>query len=181
MLACGGDSGATKRDADAGADGGLGSEVRPLTTETLDTECGQAVESSFEVLDAVHVNGKMSYPDKPPVGGNHNPCWGKWGVHDKELGDRYWVHNLEHGGVAFLYNCPEGCPDEQAALEGLVEGRPLTVVTPYAALPTRFAVVAWGHRIVSDCLDLTLFERFYGDHVGHGPEAEAGDPPPECL
>ncbi len=34
------------------------------------------------------------------------------------------MHNLEHGGVVFLYNCPLGCEDEIADLQSVMEARP---------------------------------------------------------
>ena len=35
----------------------------------------------------------------------------RWGVHEEFLADEIRLHNLEHGGVAVHYNCPEGCDE----------------------------------------------------------------------
>lgn len=129
---------------------------------------------------AYHRDGKIDYPDPPPVGGDHNPCWGEWGVHSEPLAVEHWVHNLEHGGVVYLYHCPDGCPDEVAQLASFVTGRQQALLTSYDAMPTRFAVVAWGVRITSDCLDLASFELFYASHANHGTEQISSGPPSSC-
>ena len=128
-----------------------------------------------------HITGPIDYPDPPPAGGNHNPCWGAWGVHDRELADELWVHNLEHGGVVYLYNCPDGCPDEIETMAEFVFGQTQALLTPYSELPTRFGVVAWGVRLLTNCFDEATFRRFYVEHVNMGPEKIASPPSADCL
>lgn len=130
---------------------------------------------------AYHQDGKINYPDPPPVGGNHNQNWGTWGVHAAPLRPECWVHNLEHGGVVYLYHCPEGCPDEVADMAKFVTGRKQALLTSYDALPTRFAVVAWGVRLTSDCFDLASFELFYAAHANQGTEQISSEPSVPCL
>jgi len=142
--------------------------------------CDVPPETFPPFTGGAHVNGPLDYPDKPPVGGHHNPCWARWGVYDKELASERWVHNLEHGGVVFLFRCDDGCASERAAMASIVNGNPQAILTPYAALPTRFAVVAWGVRITSECFDSARFQRFYDEHVGRGPEQIASNPPDSC-
>jgi hypothetical protein len=43
------------------------------------------------------------YNHNPPVSGEHYEFWGIWQIHTETLARGYWVHNLEHGGVVFLY------------------------------------------------------------------------------
>jgi hypothetical protein len=143
------------------------------------TECG-AHEESFGNLGGSHVTGDIVYDDPPPVSGNHNPNWARWGVHSEAVPDQCFVHNLEHGGVVFLYNCPEGCAPEVATMADFVDGRVWALLTPYADLPGRFAVVSWGHRIVSDCMDIEAFEDFYNARVNQGPESLSIQPSTEC-
>lgn len=112
-----------------------------------------------------------------PVGGEHHPCWGRWGVHAKPLAPERLIHNLEHGGIAFLYHCPEGCPDELAWLEAFVEQQPLTLLSEYASMTGRFAAVAWGARFQSSCFDPHSMAQFYERHVDRGPERFALPPP----
>jgi hypothetical protein len=157
------------------------SEISPVDSdaEPICTSCGDCDEH-FSVSGAVHVRGDLGYEENPPVGGNHNPLWSNWGVHDEPVPDECFVHNMEHGGVILLYHCPEGCAAEVAQLETFVADHPRTLLTPYAALPARFAVTAWGHRLVSDCLDLAAITQFYEAAFNQGPESVAGNPPTEC-
>jgi hypothetical protein len=132
------------------------------------------------VTSALHVTGPIAYDDKPPVGGPHHACWGSWGVHTEPLAAESWVHNLEHGGIVYLYHCTTECPDELAQLTELANSHQRTILTEYDDLPTRFAAVAWGHRITSDCLDLAAFQRFYDVHYDRGLESIAAGPPTGC-
>jgi len=190
LSACDGDGGAS-RDEDAafekpdgngvGAlDGGPDGAAREDAASGSDGSCAPA-EQAVTVMGQLHVAGDIVYPDPPPAGGNHNACWGRWGVHDSELADERFVHNLEHGGVVFLHNCPDGCAAEVQALINIVLPRDLAIVTPYAALPTRFGVVSWGYRMLSDCFDRAAFERFYREHRDRGLESISSEPAASCL
>jgi hypothetical protein len=129
-----------------------------------------------------HLPDPIDYADPPPTNGPHNACWATWGVHETPVADERWVHNLEHGGVVFLYNCPDGCAADVDALKQLVMARPRTVLTSYSQLPagSRFAVVSWGHRLVTDCVDTDVFAAFYTANFRHGNEDEGSDPPDTC-
>lgn len=183
LTACGDDGSSDSADGsavalDASADGNVHEDAAVVAS---DAGCTVPAEEAVEVMSALHVVGDIVYPDPPPAGGNHNACWGTWGVHESELADERFVHNLEHGGVVFLHNCSEGCPDEVNALTQIVRTRPLTIVTPYAALPTRFGIVAWGQRLLSDCFDRDAFESFYFAHRDQGPESVSAEPAASCL
>jgi hypothetical protein len=143
------------------------------------TSCG-ACEEARPAESALHRTLPIDYPDPPPAGGDHHPCWVRWGRHAEPVPAERWVHNLEHGGIVFLHHCPDGCASELAELEALVAKRPRTVLTAYAGLQTRFAAVAWGHRLLSDCLDLAAFEDFYACHYDQGPESVSSGPPEYC-
>jgi|GEM_PF-975098 len=179
-------AGSGARPASPSADAGAGSspsepdnDSGPGELAPLCSSCG-GCEQVIEVVSTMHTNTPVTYPDPPPTSGPHNPCWGRWGVHDEPLAAERWVHNLEHGGVVFLYNCPEGCAQEVAAIKQLNRNRHRTIITTYAALPTRFAVVSWGHRLLSDCFDLATFDAFYERNFDHGPESNANPPNPTC-
>ena len=172
LAACGDDDDAPSRgrgpDANGG-DSGLG----------ICTDSGDCDES-VEVGPPEHQQGSIDYPDPPPAGGMHNPCWGSFGVHEDPLPAENWVHNLEHGAVVYLYECPDDCDADVAKLRDLVEGRPFALLTPYSGLSTRFAVVAWGHRLESDELDLDAFAAFYDAYSDLGPESTTSGPPSGC-
>lgn len=143
---------------------------------------GGCEEQAAGALSQDHVSGGVDYADPPPMGGEHDPCWAPWGVHEEEVPDENWVHNLEHGGIVFLYDCPDGCPDEVALLTGLVEGYgPTALLSPYGAMETRFAAVSWGYRLLQDCLDTDTMRDFYKEHVDDAPESTTAAPDTGCM
>lgn len=115
-----------------------------------------------------------------------------WGFHARPYPPEDWVHNLEHGGIAILYECPQpqaaggaqfvdtdlSCPDEQSPVQNFMSSAPREalfqevkiVATPYPVPNHRFALVAWGWRLFMDTWDPALAERFYEAHVDNGPE-----------
>jgi hypothetical protein len=157
--------------------------LQPSATEiaVCDT-CGACVEA-VPISSAHHVSGPVSYPDPPPAGGDHDACWAIWGIHADAVPAERWVHNLEHGGVVFLYDCPGGCGDGAEALSeitGLVGSHPLALITPYTGMSQKFAMVSWGRRLVSDCIDPQAAAAFYTVHVNRGPEQIPDNPAPSC-
>lgn len=131
--------------------------------------------------DQRHVEGEVDYPVYPPVGGAHYRCWWDWGVFAEEIPEERWVHNLEHGGVVFLYNCPDGCSDEVSQIVSAFEGRERLIVSPYSHMEWRFAAVSWEYRTLMDCLDIDKLDSFYKKRMGHGPEDVASMAPSGCM
>jgi hypothetical protein len=161
--------GETEEEAGAAAEAGAG----------LCASCG-GCEETRSGLSAQHRPEPITYSDNPPMGGDHASCWSKFGVHTSAVPEARWVHNLEHGAVVFLYNCPDGCAAEVTQLEALARGRAFALVTPNARLPTRFAAVAWGVRLLSECLDRDAFAEFYEQHVDQAGESTTAPPPGGC-
>lgn len=153
--------------------------------ETACVACdGVCVESSQEATEWSHVDGEVDYADPPPMSGDHASCWAEWGAHADEVPAERWVHNLEHGGVVFLFDCDDtSCLEEAAALEAWAQGEPdpRWLVSPYAGLGHRWAAVAWEHRIELGCFDLGALADFYTAHVGHGREDVTSEPAEECM
>ena len=141
--------------------------------------CGRC-EEVFPPTEAQHIDTPIDYADTPPTNGSHNPCWAKWGVHTTPVLDDRWVHNLEHGGVVLLYNCPDGCAADVTKLEQFVGSHRRTLLTPYSMMPTQFAIVAWNHRLLTNCVDDVAFAAFYDANFDHGSESEDGDPDDSC-
>jgi hypothetical protein len=137
------------------------------------------------------------YQHNPPASGPHWPFPAPWGVHPEIVPPEWWVHNLEHGGVVLLYNCPlpadagtdadggplppNACPNEIAAYQQLYAQAPVLnyydmifetkiLVTADPDLPTRFAAVAWDWDWTSDTLDLTALQCFIAARYDRGPE-----------
>lgn len=165
-------------------DGGQSANsTHPPQAEQVCNACDDACEAPVPVLSAAHVQTPLDYPDKPPAGGDHNPCWGLYQVYpeDSPLAPERWVHNLEHGAVVYLYNCPSGCSESVQALTALVDELPRTLLTPYTDMPEGFAAVAWGHRLLASCLDLNAMRDFYEAHFDMGLESVDSPPPDICL
>jgi hypothetical protein len=174
------DDGGGDAELDAGEDGSTedGGEA-PEAGAGLCASCG-GCEEQRTVNSAQHKPEPISYADNPPTGGDHASCWSTFGVHGEAVPESRWVHNLEHGAIVFLYNCPDGCAAEVKQLEALAKGRPFALVTPDARLPTRFAAVAWGIRLLSECLDGDAFIEFYDKHVDQAGESTTSPPPGGC-
>jgi hypothetical protein len=183
LLACAEDDRAERGGIDASLDAALpnlDASFPDGAAPSLDGDMCAQREQQLPVMSAFHVRGDVIYSDAPPVGGDHNICWAKWGVYDEELADERWVHNLEHGGVVFLYNCPDGCANDVDTMRVFVSGRTQALLTPYNALPTRYAVVSWGVRLTTNCFDMPAFQQFYQEHVDNAPESIADDPQRSC-
>jgi len=128
----------------------------------------------------------LTFPSNPPAGGDHYPVWITWGAHEKAISPGFWVHNLEHGGVAFLYRCANraACPALAAQVEGVANALPQDalceppiknriVVVPDPDLPEGIEVAAavWGVAMTARCFDAAALKDFYLNYGGNGPEA----------
>jgi hypothetical protein len=153
---------------------------RIVSSEACDACGGDCVIEHLVYPARYHVTAAVDYPEVPPAGGPHNRCWADWGVHDAPVEDDNWVHNLEHGGVVLLWNCPDGCDADVAAIDAFATARDKTVTTPYDALPTRFGVVAWEWRMLTGCFDESATTAFYDAHVDKAPESSSSMPPTGC-
>ncbi len=147
-------------------------------TSNCDACGGDCLIETFEIADRQHTMADVTYDTLPPPGGPHDPCWAPWAIYDHPIRTERWVHNLEHGGLVFLYDCPEGCDDDLAALTAFVQSLPAgrAVMAPYAEMDRRIAVLSWGVRLTTACVDTEALQAFYDANVGHAPENIAQDP-----
>jgi Protein of unknown function (DUF3105) len=144
-----------------------------------------AVTKSASGLTQQHlaVCSPTDYPDNPPIGGDHYGVWAAYQSYTFPVPRGFWVHDLEHGAVVFSYNCPDGCDDEVAQVQALIDALPVdslcegmgvarrVVLTPDPLLDVRWGLSAWGHTLRADCVDADRFTQFYLNHFGLGPEA----------
>lgn len=142
-----------------------------------------AVETSFKNGTRAHIEpcSETEYSMMPPVFGDHYPTWAGFGTYDFPVPLGFLVHDLEHGAVVILYDCPDGCADEVAEVQAAIDGLPTdplcsadvarrVILVPRPGLGARWAAAAWGFSIKADCYDASLFEAFYLAHFGRGPE-----------
>lgn len=161
----------------------LGCGPKEPVVESCTACAGECLAEQIPESTRDHVADPITYADAPPTNGDHNPCWAAWGAHADEVPDENWVHNLEHGGVVFLYQCPDGCPEEQAELTEWTATLPAGrwILSPYSEMSWRFAAVSWNHRLQADCLDIEAFQAFYDQNVGNAPEDTTSDPSESCM
>lgn len=182
LAGCSSDAPESGASADAGDDSGF--------VPVVDAgPCG-VTTAQVPVTSALHVEqgSALTHASNPPAGGDHYPFWTSWGVHDTPVPRGNWIHNLEHGGVALLYRCPDraSCPELAAKIEALAASLPQdpvceaefppirnrVVVTPDPELPegVEVAAAAWGYTLVARCFDESALRTFYLERHGRAPE-----------
>jgi hypothetical protein len=135
-----------------------------------------------------HVDPSTSptYKSYPPASGPHYSAQGiapvAWQT-IAALQEGQYIHNLEHGGIVILYNCPSGadCTTLKNSLENYVKNlAPIeptynevkVVLSPYShGMEKKVALVAWGYIRFLDSYDQNAITQFYENHVNKGKEA----------
>jgi uncharacterized protein DUF3105 len=197
-LACGSASpvgGATATAGTSGAAGttdGAGTGVAGASGD-LDSSEGGVVETdggacSWEIAQhpnegAFHVDclPVPTYGTKPPSSGNHYPIWADFKTYTTPVPWGHLVHSLEHGAIVIVYNCPEGCPDEVAAAQAMLDALPTdpictaptkhrAILAPDPTLDVRWAASAWTWTLRASCFDAPTFHDFATAHYGMGGE-----------
>jgi hypothetical protein len=145
---------------------------------------GLSCAPEAELWGAVPDDTPISYPTRPPTAGFYRDT-----VYQGTALARYavpapvWIHNLAHGQVALLYNCPLACPEIVAKSQALLEElrrdlgdrAPNTrlVVISYTDMEYPIAVVAWGVLLELERFDHDRIAAFYWWYVDQGVECKA--------
>lgn len=124
-----------------------------------------------------HTTGRVT----PPTVGRHREHWAKWGEY-RYCPPQRWLHNLEHGGVVFLY---DPCLSEESvcSLRNYIakwqtRSAPAPfrfVLTPFRNLMRTVAVVAYGRLWMSNCLNVPAMDRFVQENYRQAWEDIQGD------
>jgi len=154
-----------------------------LPFQTVSGTIGTAVPD--EGRTHVDPSTTPTYKSYPPASGPHYSAQGiapvPWQTIDT-LQEGQYLHNLEHGGIAILYDCPSGtaCTTLKNSLENYVKnlapveptyGEVKVVLTPYSrGMQKKVALVAWDYIEFLDSYDPAEITRFYENHVNKGPE-----------
>lgn len=168
-------------EADAALDGGPAS---PLCDDPAWTPepCAPGVGEAVPGEGAAHVPepDPITWVAVPPASGPHRGQWARWGEYSS-LGPERWLHNLEHGGIAFLYH-PCVDPSVVDALRAIARAMPgdetgdfRWILAPYPGLPSAIAVVAWEWRYEAECVDEVEIRDFAGRRYRMAPEDVRGD------
>ncbi len=149
-------------------------------------QTGTAGEQVPDEGTATHIPATevWQYKNYPPTSGPH------YGVPDGpapwqtvgNLREGTFIHNLEHGGIVILYNCPSGqeCDKLRNDLTNYVENRAPAepnrksvrlVMSPYSRdMKKKVALLAWNWIEFLDAYDEKEITRFYEIHANQGPE-----------
>ena len=159
----------------------------PSPPNTNGSPVGQPVDEMPH--DHISPPATVTYEHDPPTSGCHyNLGYGtapiQTGVYDKPIQPEYWVHNLEHGYVVVLYNCPAGCATDVKALSDWYKtvppdpkgvGYQKVLVMPETTMAPKFAVVSWDwYDPMPTKLDIGEVQKFFNNHVDESPEEAGG-------
>ena len=153
-------------------DGDKTSAARSTTTVDLASRVQR-----FVVPSRNHVQGHVTYPQVPPVGGDHNPVWMNCGVYSQPVLTESAVHSMEHGAVWIVYrpNLPKAQVED---LVKLVRGKAYVLLSPWADtnIPAPIVASAWGLQLQANSATDPAIAAFVKMYAG-GPQApEPGAP-----
>jgi len=185
LASCGGHIGS---NGDATVDGGLEGGDEPYFPEA---SCFVRIDNP-PLEPGIHVpigTDITTWDSNPPSSGQHYPIWAAYQEYDSAVPRGYYVHDLEHGAVDYLYNCAlldagddgGACAAIVAALEQAVAAMPddplctppvrvRFVLTPDPLIAYPVAAATWGWTYNADCVDLPTLEAFAQAHYQHSPE-----------
>lgn len=128
---------------------------------------------TYTDLARTHVDTRVDYPQKPPVGGPHNPVWQTCQFYDQPIFDETGVHSMEHGAVWITYS-PDLPAADVATLKALEPSKDFLLISPYPGLPAKVVATAWGKQLYLDGVDDPRLAQFIATFE-HGPQTpEAG-------
>jgi hypothetical protein len=120
----------------------------------------------------------LNYRDNPPSSGDHRAQWAMWGEYSALAPER-WIHNLEHGGAAFLYSntATVATSSSTSALLAYAKNRAPDdgglfryIYTPHPALPSAIAVVTWTWTYEANAVCPEEIDTFLDAHYRKSPE-----------
>jgi hypothetical protein len=171
-----------------GGDGATQLALGPAPASTLTGENSDpASVVGRKITDEGHnhaaQDAPLTFQSRPPSSGTHYPTWVQtYGLLDPAPPTGNWVHNLEHGAVVILYNCPEGCPEIVKQLGELYPTLPLgpnargararVLIVPYTEMDAKVAAVSWGWLLEQPELNTDELRKFVEQHMDRGPECQ---------
>ncbi len=104
--------------------------------------------TTYPVDSANHTTDPVTYPQNPPVGGDHNPEWLNCGIYDAPVHNENAVHSMEHGAVWVTYDPALSAADVEALRAQMPSS--YVVLSPYPGLPAPVVASAWGVQVQLD-------------------------------
>jgi len=121
---------------------------------------------SFSGLSRNHTNAPVSYPQTPPVGGDHAPIWQDCGFYREPIPNERGVHSMEHGAVWITYR-PNLVAAEVKRVRDLAQG--YVLVSAFENLPSPIVASAWGRQLRLDSVQDPRLDAFIQD-FRQGPQ-----------
>jgi hypothetical protein len=124
-----------------------------------------------------HVTSTVSYPMKPPVGGDHHQAWMTCDgtVYTKPVAHENAVHSLEHGAVWITYNDKASDADVKK-LADKVGSTPYTLMSPEKDQAGAVMLSAWGRQLTVSSASDPRVQKFLGKYVQGAQTPEPGAP-----
>jgi hypothetical protein len=132
----------------------------------------------FPGLAHDHVQGPVTYPQTPPVGGPHNPVWLTCGVYGQPVPNEHAVHSMEHGAVWITYqpNLSRGDVDVLHRLQALKPA--YVLISPFPGDPAPVVASTWGLQLKVQKVDDPRLADFVKQYAGGG---QGGEPGASCA
>lgn len=110
----------------------------------------------------------------PPVSGSHSPNPAECGLYNEKIPDENFVHSLEHGAVAALYNPKEVKLPDIRALEKIVTSyEDDTLSAPYPGLEDPIVMASWSRKMPLDGFDEDAIRQYTDEFRDTEPAPEA--------
>jgi hypothetical protein len=128
----------------------------------------------FQDLSHTHVTTDVTYPQTPPVGGEHAPVWLGCAVYTAPVPDENAVHSMEHGAIWITYD-PALSQDEVQRLTRLQGLKPeYVLISPYQGLPSKVVASTWGLQLEAATVDDPRLADFVKQYAGGNQGGEQG-------
>lgn len=116
----------------------LGSHVPKAINPAVGAQQQVGEHVQMEQANHIPAGTQARYLTDPPTSGQHYNVRGEapltWGFYARPFPPEDWVHNLEHGGVVILYDCPQpqstgraklietdlSCPESQSPVQNFI-------------------------------------------------------------
>ncbi|MEE1751313.1 DUF3105 domain-containing protein [Streptomyces sp. SP18CS02] len=117
-----------------------------------------------------HVTAAVTYPMKPPVGGDHHQVWMNCdgNVYKEPVPEVNAVHSLEHGAVWVTYN-DKAAEADVKKLGEKVDKTSYTLMSPVKDQAGAIMLSAWGKQVTVDGADDPRVDQFFAKYV-NGPQ-----------
>jgi hypothetical protein len=122
-----------------------------------------------------HTESAVSYPQKPPVGGDHAAQWMSCdrNVYKEPVPNENAVHSLEHGAVWVTYN-DKAPKDDISKLEDRVKKTSYSMMSPVKDQAGAIMLTAWGKQLTVEKADDPRVSAFFTKYVNGEQTPEKG-------